>query len=305
MKRETRNAYYIGVLNGVIFTFAFLIFFVVMDEEFGAANNAARTEDKLKVDSIIPLGISKEEDVSKKRSEEIGYQSQVELNEIHGQWYLDYNNSIEKEFQKLISLMPEYRDELNREKAVWQKYQKAVRNVADCEDHGSSTPMFVDDVLNQSVNLRETSFCKLVAHIKGKGVLFSKTIFYSSMISDAYTVFINAVGANNYIDNKDKYQEALRKEEKYWNEWMFCRALLSRKLPSEIKRFYDNCTNMVRRTKLLQLKNQNQALGMCGHEVIDCVLPDDCSDKILLEYPGFDKVWEKHCENTDWYPVFE
>lgn len=298
MKRETRKAYYIGVLNGAIFTLAFLIFFVVMDEEFGAANNVAHTQDKLETNSI-------KSDLSKKGSEEKGYQSQAELNEIHYKWHTEYNDSIEKNFQKLISMMPEYANELNKEKDVWQKYQKAVREVADCEDYGSSTSMFVDDVLNQSVNLREASFCKLIKHLKGEGVLFSKTIFSSSMLSDAYAAYINAIGANNYIDNKVKYQEALRKEQKCWNEWMYCRASLSCKLPSEIKRFYDNCTNMVRRTKLLQLKNQNQALGMFGHEVVDCVLPDDCSDKALLNYPGFDKVWEKHCENTDWYPKFE
>ena len=62
---------------------------------------------------------------------------------------------------------------------------------------------------------------------------------------------------------------------------------------------------MVKRFKLLQLKNQNQALGMCGHEVAECVLPEDCSDKVLLEYPGFDIVWAKHCEDTNWYPKFE
>ena len=40
-------------------------------------------------------------------------------------------------------------------------------------------------------------------------------------------------------------------------------------------------------------------------EVLDCVLPDNCSDKALLEYPGFDVVWARQCDNTDWYPNFE
>jgi hypothetical protein len=41
---------------------------------------------------------------------------------------------------------------------------------------------------------------------------------------------------------------------------------------------------------------------MISGEILKCILPEDCSDKALLNYPGFDKVWAKHCENTDWYP---
>ena len=357
--KETSKSYYIGIVNGIVFTFAFLFLLIGMDEEFHFMDNGDNSEGKLTVDTIISdlsmfdekdvekeylnghspehildvllhqysmvgtiweekwnhlsdlekvkmlLDTLKKEDKSEKESEDNVYQSQAELNQIHGQWSLEYNDSIEKEFQKLISMMPEYREELNREKAVWLKYQKAVRDVADCEDHGSSTPMFVDDVLNQGISLREVSFSKLILHLKGKGALFSKTIFTSSMIADAYSTFIEALGKDEDLENKAQYQDALRKEHRCWEEWMYCRASLSQKLPSNIKRYYDNCTNMVKRTKLLQLKNQNQALGVCGHEVIDCVLPDNCSDKALLNYPGFDKVWAKHCENTDWYPKFE
>ena len=81
--------------------------------------------------------------------------------------------------------------------------------------------------------------------------------------------------------------------------------MISKELPDEIKQCYDNCTNMVKRTKLLQLKNQNQGLGMTSGEIIDCLLPEGCSDKALLNYPGFDVVWAKHCEDPDWYPKFE
>ena len=253
----------------------------------------------------ILLDTLSKNDTTENGNDEVVYRDQAELNEIHGQWYLDYNDSIEKKFLELIILMPEYREELNREKTVWQKYQKACRDVADCENHGSSTPMFVDDVLNQGIRLREASISKLVLHLKGKGVYFSKTIFTSSMIADAYSAFISIEGQNEYNEYRTQYQEALRKEQKCWDDWMYYREMLSQKLPYDIKRYYDNCTNTTKRTKLLQLKNQNEALGMCSHEVADCILPEDCSDKALLNYPGFDIVWSKHCENTEWYPKFE
>lgn len=41
---------------------------------------------------------------------------------------------------------------------------------------------------------------------------------------------------------------------------------------------------------------------MTSGEVMKCALPEDCSDKVLLEHPGFDKIRAKHCENLDWYP---
>jgi len=236
---------------------------------------------------------------------EIVYQNQAELNEIYGKSYLEYNDSIERMFQKTISALPQYKDDFDKEMAVWVKYQEVVREVADYEDHGSSTSMYVCDMLRQGIKLREKSIKRLYQYTKGIKVAKSKTQFTSSMIDNAYSAFIEAVGNDEDIRNKKDYQESLRKEQKCWNEWMVYRTEVSGKLSSDIRKIYDDCTNLTMRTKLRQLKNQNQALGMCGHEVIECVLPDDCSDKALLNYPGFDKVWAKHCENTDWYPKFK
>ena len=253
----------------------------------------------------VPHCTCEESESMESKCDEIVYRDQAELNEIHGNWYFKYNDSIEKSFQELISVLPEYKNELLKEKAIWLNYQKAVRDVAGCEDHGSSTSMYVDDVLRQGVLLRETSCKKLLLHLKGECVYFSKTIFTYAMIKDAYSAYIKAIGEDECLENRPAYQEVLQKEQKFWNEWMYYRGVLSAKLPSNIKRYYDNCTNMVKRTKLLQLKNQNRALGMCGHEEAECVLPDNASDKALLKYPGFNIVWAKHCGNTDWYPNFE
>lgn len=278
---------------------------VISSLDFGKSSDSKDDDSTATNEEILNDDNIQNKDNIEEHEKESGYQSQAELNKIYDQWHLEYNDSIEKEFQKFVTMMPEYRDDLNKEKSMWSRYQKAVRDVAECEYHGSSTPMFIDDVLNLGIELREVSFSMMTQHLRGDRVSFCKSIFTSSMIADAYSAFIGAVGKDEYIEHKAQYQEALRNEQKCWNEWMNCRTSLSQKLPSDIKRYYDNCTNMVRRTKLHQLKNQNQALGMCGQEVLDCVLPDDCSDKVLLNYPGFDKVWAKHCENTDWYPTFE
>ena len=243
--------------------------------------------------------------LSQVSDDEYEYHDQRELNELFENWMLEYNDSIEKEFQALLTALPQYKESFDKENKDWVEYQKSAREVAGCESHGSSTPMFIADVLNQGIKLRETSFHNLLLHVRGKKVPFSKTTFTLKMIKDSYSSFIKAVGEDEYIDNKSQYQEALRKEQSCWDKWMETREIISNKLDEDTRRYYDECTNLVRRVKLLQVKNQNQALGMTGHEALDCILPDDCSDKALLEYPGFDKIWAKHCENTDWYPKFD
>lgn len=121
------------------------------------------------------------------------------------------------------------------------------------------------------------------------------------MIADAYTSFMNA-GMDVESDDikmQKRYKASVRKEQKCWNEWMACRESISKKLPDNLRKIYDGCTNMTMRTKLLQLKNQNRNLGMTSGEMLKCALPDNCSDKTLLEYPGFDKVWKKHLNDLD------
>ena len=232
------------------------------------------------------------------------FQTQADINEASGNSLVEYRDSIEEVFQKLIVQRPQYEDELNKEKTYWDKYQNAVREVAGYGDHGSSTPMYVADVMKQGVQLREETLHDFYNHAQGETVFWNEPLFTPTMISDAYSAFIKAVGEDEYMEQKSELQAALRKEQKCWNEWMKCRESISKKLSNEDKVVYDVCTNLVYRTKLLQLKNQNQGLGMISGEVARCVLPkpNQCSDNMILQYPGFDKVWAKHCENTDWYP---
>lgn len=117
--------------------------------------------------------------------------------------------------------------------------------------------------------------------------------------------YIKAVEEDEYMDQKAKYKESLRMEQKCWEEWVECRKEISQILTDEIKNAYDFSTNQMLRAKLYQLKNQNRDLGLTSGEIMKCALPENCSDKDLLEYPGFDKVWAKHCEDLDWYPKFD
>lgn len=233
------------------------------------------------------------------------FQTQAEINEAYINDYYSYVDSVEIEFQGLLKALPEYRKEFQKEKAAWEKYMEAVKKVARCADTGSSTPMYVSDVLSQGTLLRLVPIHHLFLHTQGKDLPYSKTLFTQDMITQAYADFINAVWEDEYLEEKKAYENALRKEQKCWEKWLECREKTSKKLSGDVKEAFSIGTNQMMRTKLLQLKNQNQNLGMTTDEILQCSLPDDCSDKALLEYPGFHKVWAKHLEDLDWYPNFE
>lgn len=247
---------------------------------------------------------TKEADVNENESIEDG-PDQNELNYMSDVWAQEYNDSIANEYDRLISSLPQYTTCFSKEKDVWEKYKDAIRNVAEIENHGSSTEMFVNDVVRQGVKLRELSIHTLVGHLRNEEASLSPSTFTLKMIEKAYSAWIMANENDEYIENKNKCREAIRREQRCWNDWIKVRQESMRTLTNDISPYYEECTRMMIREKLRQVKNQNQALGITGHEPLDCVLPDNCSDKALLEYPGFDVVWAKHCKDTDWYPKFE
>ena len=232
---------------------------------------------------------------------------QQEINEINQNCSIEYKDSVERVYQNLVTFFPQYKKFFDQEKNAWESYQEAVREVAGYGDYGSSTPMYAVDVINQGVKLRDISLHGLSLYAHNRAISYSKTIFSSAMIADAYDAFVNAANLFEEFDQEElrAYCQSLRKEQDRWEKWMTVRKNVSKELATDVRKVYVDCTNMTMRTKLLQLKNQNHALGMTSQEPLGCVLPDNCSDKALLEYPGFDKVWKKHLENLDWFPKFE
>jgi hypothetical protein len=203
-----------------------------------------------------------------------------------------------------IKYYPEYKNLFERENKKWKRYYDVVNKVAGFMDLGSGSPLYINELVNLSIRLREISLQPMILHAQGTKVYFSRTVFTSAMIEEAYEAFIKVEDKNEDLEGIDDYLNLLVKEQQCWNDWMAYRESIAAELPSDLKRFYDNCTNMVRREKLLQLKNQYQGLGMTSSEVWSCVLPDSCSDRALLEYPGFDVVWAKHLQDPDCYPSF-
>lgn len=219
---------------------------------------------------------------------------------------------VDKEFQQLISAHPEQEALFREEKERWENYHEAVLGVAELEDHGSSGALYIVGTLEQSVDLWLASFHNMWLIEQNQDISFPKTVFTSRMIDDAYAAYIQQEDndwSNFFSDNeKDGMEEhhiAIEHEWQLWNEWMAFRKTVSKSLPKDMRKIYNDCTNLTMRTKLHQLKNQNEGLGLMSDDVSDCLLPDSCSDKALLEYPGLNVVLEKHSADLNWYPTFE
>lgn len=253
-----------------------------------------------------------EEEVNKAREILYDMACQAELNEIVEHEYEKYKAHVEAEFQQLLLAFPEYSSLFCKEKEKWESYHEAVLTVISQENHGSSGTLNIIGALNQSVDLWSASFHNLWMYKQDQDVSSPHTKFTSRMIDDAYTSFFN-VSADNWYniytedpkEGIEEYKESISNERKLWNNWMDIRTTIAKALPKDLRKIYNGCTNLTMRTKLHQLKNQNAGLGLMSDDVSDCLLPDSCSDKALLEYPGLNVVLEKHCADLNWYPAFD
>lgn len=237
--------------------------------------------------------------------------TQLEFNEEYVKDASDYENIVNEGFQEMVSLLPKYKDLFKMENEKYKQYLKAVVVVAGFGEYGSSSPCYFSDVRKQGIELKEASYKNMLLYLQGKKVSFPKTQITNGMIKQAYQSFIASIHKDGVLfwgyeeSELEDYKTDLKNEQRCWNEWISYRSLVSSRLPQDLHKIYDGCSNLTRRIKLRQVKNQNQALGVTGQELWKCILPENCSDKDLLEYPGFDKVWAKHFEDLDWYPTFE
>ena len=59
------------------------------------------------------------------------FQTQAEINEASYNDCVAYMDSVEMDFQYLISALPQYENEFNKEKDVWEQYMDAICEVAN------------------------------------------------------------------------------------------------------------------------------------------------------------------------------
>lgn len=105
------------------------------------------------------------------------------------------------------------------------------------------------------------------------------------MIHRAYSDFFDELINSDYEDySVEEKQSALKNDMRFWDKWMAERRKVSAQLPMPLKKVYDNCTNNLKRRKLIQIKSRYWGYGICSGFELDCILKKDCSDEELVNY---------------------
>lgn len=253
-------------------------------------------------DSLWTIICESNDEIEVERARELFLEmaSNAEWYQLVDKDYEKYKDRVEGEFQQLVEALPDYKKLFLNEKEKWEHYHESVLAMISLEDHGSSGTLNIIGALNQSLDLWSASFHNLLLYKQNQKVSFPHTKFTSQMIDDAYKAFFNAAMEkwyNPYTADLEKgleYQAIVSDERKMWDGWMGYRATVSKALPEDLREIYDNCTNLMMRMKLHQLKNQNEGLGLINDYIDSCLLPDSCTDQELLDYPGFDVVLKRN-----------
>lgn len=253
-------------------------------------------------DSLWTIICESNDEIEVERAREMFLEmaSNAEWYQLVDKDYEKYKNRVEGEFQQLVEALPDYKNLFVNEKEKWENYHEAILSVAELEDHGSSGALYITGVLEQSVDLWLASFHNLWLFDQNQDMSFSEMVFTTRMIDDAYKAYFKQADgwARSYcFEEKDglkEHHDALVHEKKRWDEWMSYRKTVSQSLPKDLRKIYDGCTNLMMRTKLHQLKNQNAGLGLINDYIDSCLLPDSCTDQELLDYPGFDVVLKRN-----------
>ena len=259
-------------------------------------------------DSLWNIFSESTDEIEAERAREMLYEiaDQADWYRLAEKDHEKYKARVEAEFQQLLSAFPEYTGLFSKEKEKWECYHEAVLAMISLEDHGSSGTLNIIGALNQSVDLWDASFHNLWLYKQNQDVWFPQTKFTSRMIDDAYTAFFNVATDNWYNPYKEdhkegleEYKESISNERKMWDDWMEYRATVAKALPKDLRKIYNGCTNLTMRMKLHQLKNQNAGLGLINDYIDSCLLPDSCSDKELLDYPGFNVVLKRNSDDLN------
>ena len=286
----------------------------VQDISLRQKPNETRDDFQRSKDSLWTVFNESSNEKEVERAEEMFFElaSNAEWHQLVDKEHEKHKARVEGEFQQLVEALPDYKNLFLNEKEKWENYHDAVLAMISLEDHGQSGTLNIIGALNQSLDLWSASFHNLLLYKQNQDMSFTHTKFTSRMIEDAYQTFFEVATDNWYNPYTDdpnegleEYQATVSNERKMWNEWMKYRKIVATALPKDMCEVYNGCTNLMMRTKLHQLKNQNAGLGLMSDDVSDCLLPDSCSDKALLEYPGLNVVLEKHSADLNWYPTFE
>lgn len=196
-----------------------------------------------------------------------------------------YNN-------RLLDCNNMFKDILVSEHSVWKEYEEALYDICDKlvvgKHGGSGAPMAYGDFFIESYEQRLLSFLDYYfTLIDSNFQLIEKhRVIPDKMMQKAYSDFYDDLINSDFEDySVEEKRCALNNDMRFWNKWMAERQKISKQLSLPFKTIYDNCTNNLKRRKLIQLKNQylDHWTGI-PQSTADVLLQQDCSDEELFNY---------------------
>ena len=213
-------------------------------------------------------------------------------------WQWDYNMhaslaallhqyKVEIYNHRLLDCSNEFKDILIAEHCAWKEYEEALHDVCDKviigKDGGSGAPMAYGEFFIESYEQRLISLTDYYFTLGDSNYQPTERHAQISdkMIHRAYSDFFDELINSDYEDYRVEEKQS---DMRFWDKWMAERRKVSAQLPMPLKKVYDNCTNNLKRRKLIQIKSRYWGYGICSGFELDCILKKDCSDEELFNY---------------------
>lgn len=199
---------------------------------------------------------------------------------------------------------PEQKRLLQAEETAWKKYSDAEWEAYDklwrgTGFLGSSQPMGDSDFLSDVHSMRQKSLLDFMYAVTDSldytmnGHKWSRICgmyeperhraFTMEAVDTEYDRFMAELHEDEYSYPLDVQKKALVRNRRAWHEWMDARTKVSHSLSGMPKDIYVNCTNNVRRSKLINLKNRYSAYGVMSEEMAAGLIYPSIDDDDLLK----------------------
>ena len=216
------------------------------------------------------------------------------------QWDLNYTAVLKSEiaiaegciyWKRLWKEMPSISIVLEMEQSAYDSFLDAVFSSFEKTQmspdgmNGSAAPMAYSGIREDVSRQRSRSiipFYLAVMDPENAPNPERHALITDRMISDEYDAFIRFLEQADYGYPLEEKKAALKAERKAWDRWISMRERISSCLGGSQKDTWDNCTNNLKRSHLITLKNRYNGYGLCSQDEIDALILDSCSDKVLF-----------------------
>ena len=179
---------------------------------------------------------------------------------------------------------------LGSQHCAWKEYEEALHDICDKlvvgKHGGSGAPLAYGEFFIESYEQRLISLLDYYFTLGDSNYQPTERhrLIPDKMAHRAYSDFFDVINSDYEEYSVEEKQCALKNDMRLWDKWMAERRKVSAQLPMPLKKVYDNCTNNLKRRKLIQIKSRYWGYGICSSFELDCILKKDCSDEELFSY---------------------